>query len=445
MPKNPPITQPSKKPKIIEGLASRGAALDILRLLRSGLALDEALSVSKTFESLEGADRGFARALVMTVLRRRNTLDEIYAPFLDRPLKPNQHEVRTILRLAAAQIIFLETPPHAAASTAVDLARERRETAGFAKLINALCRRMAEADPERIKALPPRTDTPGWFWRKLERSHGAKAARTIAQVHASEPPLDLTFRTSADRDEWAEKLGAEPVGEVSLRQLDRGRTENIEGYEDGIWWVQDLAATLPARLAGDVAGKRVYDLCAAPGGKTMQLAAAGADVTAVDISPSRMERLTANLQRTNLKATSFICDVLDWQPEDLADVVLLDAPCTATGTVRRHPDLLWSKKEEDAEALAVLQDRMLDHVTAMVAPGGLLIFATCSLLPEEGEERAARFLKTHPEFERVPVTEEDVAGLPVINRDGDLRCTPAVLADKGGMDGFFAARFRKKD
>ena len=426
------------------GLMSRGAALDVLRLVQGGLSLDDALAQSKTFRELEGADRAFARALVMVVLRRRNTLDEIYAPFLDRPLKPGQHEVRAILRLAAAQIVLLGTPPHAAASTAVDLARERRDTAGFAGLINALCRRMTKVKPERIAELPARTDTPGWLWRQIERAYGAKAARAIAAVHASEPPLDLTFRTPGERDQWLERLDGEAVGPVSLRRREGGRIEALEGYADGAWWVQDVAATLPARLAGDVTGKRVYDLCAAPGGKTLQFAAMGAEVTALDISPSRMTRLEENLQRTGLTASPVVMDALDWQPETKADVVLLDAPCTATGTVRRHPDLLWSKKEDDATALAVLQDRMLDHVAGMVAPGGLLIFATCSLLPEEGEDRAARFLKTHSDYERVPVTPEEVNGLKVINRHGDLRCTPAALADKGGMDGFFAARFRKR-
>lgn len=427
------------------GLHARGAAMDVLRLIRSGLSLDEAMAQAKTFTALEGSDRGFARTLLMTLLRRRNTLDEIYTGFLDRPLKANQHEVRALLRLAAAQIILLETPAHAATSTTVDLAKERRDTNGFSGLVNALCRKMINYDREKLKGLPPRIDTPGWLWRKLERAYGAPATRKMAKTHITDPPLDLTFPTTDARDEWASRLSAEALGPLTLRlPSGAGRIEDLEGYVDGAWWVQDLSATLPVLLAGDVEGKRAYDLCAAPGGKTLQLATRGADVTAIDISPSRMARLEENIARIKVDVQTVVADVLDWQPEELADIVLLDAPCTATGTVRRHPDLLWSKKEEDAAALAVLQDRMLDHAVNLVAPGGLLIFVTCSLLPEEGEERAQRFLNTHPDFEHLPVSAEEVGGLNVINRYGDLRCTPAVLAEQGGMDGFFAARFRKK-
>ena len=347
--------RPKKQKPPMEGLIAREAALDVLRLIRKGFPLDDAMKHSEGFCALEGPDRGFARTLVMTVLRRRNSLDEIYGEFLDRPLAASQHETRSILRIAAAQICLLGTPPHAAAMTSVELAKGRRDSAGFAKLINALCRRMTELPAEKVAELPPRTDTPGWLWRQLERAYGAKTARAIAEVHRGEPPLDITVKDLATRDAWAEKLGGEPIGPASLRLTTSGRIEDFEGYTEGDWWVQDLAATLPVMLAGDVAGKRVIDLCAAPGGKTLQLAAAGASVTAVDISGRRMERLDENLARTKLQARRVVSDALDYLPETPGDVVLLDAPCTATGTVRRHPDLLWSKKEEDSRALAVMQ------------------------------------------------------------------------------------------
>ncbi|MEM6650224.1 MAG: RsmB/NOP family class I SAM-dependent RNA methyltransferase [Pseudomonadota bacterium] len=444
-----PISDDHEKPKRRElpprtkpGLPARGAALDLLRLTRRGRSLDEALTICRSFNDLEGADRAFARQLASTVLRRQGSLDEVVAAYLDRPLKANQHELRALLRLAAAQIVLLEVPPHAAASTAVDLARERQELRPFAKLVNALARRMAESGADTLEKLPPRVDTPGWLWRQLQRAYGPKKTADMALAHRQEPPLDMTVKELSSRDGLAVAIGASAVGPVSLRRTMGGRVEELAGYEDGSWWVQDVAATLPARLAGDIEDKMVYDLCAAPGGKTLQLAAAGAKVTAVDISPHRIERLHENLTRTGLSARVEEADILQWRPREKADVVLLDAPCTATGTIRRNPDLLWQKKEEEVDILSKLQDRMLGHALTLVKPGGLLIFATCSLLPEEGELRVEAALKRHDRLARVPVTPEEVGDLPVINKDGDIRCLPSFLKDQGGMDGFFVSRLR---
>jgi 16S rRNA (cytosine967-C5)-methyltransferase len=427
-----------RKPRFVPGLAARQAALDVLRLVSRGDGLDKALHLCRSFEALEGPDRGFARQMAMSVLRRQGSLDEVIETYLREPLGPKQTELRLILRLLAAQLLLLEVAPHAAGMIATELAKGRAETQGYARLVNALARRMAETGAERLAAVPLRADTPGWLWRRLERAYGPKTARAIAEAHRQEPPLDLTV--PKDRDAWAGRLGAEAVGPSTLRLTGGGRIEEIEGFEGGAWWVQDLAATLPVRLLGDVSGKRVLDLCAAPGGKTMQLCADGAEVIAVDSGEGRMGLLEANLARTGLSARTVVADVLQWAPEGMADAALLDAPCTATGTARRNPDVLRAKEEGLAGGLAKLQDRMIDRALSFLKPGGTLVFATCSLLPEEGEERAAAALSRHEGLTRRPVEPDEVGGLKVVNKEGDLRCHPGI---EPGMDGFFACRLVK--
>ncbi|WP_051882004.1 RsmB/NOP family class I SAM-dependent RNA methyltransferase [Parvularcula oceani] len=429
-----------KKPRReVAGMPARQAALDMLRLVSRGDSLDKALGVCRSFEELEGSDRAFARQLTTTVLRRQGSLDEVIETYLREPIGPQQAELRLVLRLLAAQILLLDTPPHAAGMTATELAKGRRETAGFARLVNALGRRMAETGKERLEKVPLRADTPGWLWRRFERAYGAKAARAIAEAHRREPPLDLTV--PKDRESWAEALEAEPVGPMTLRRQGGGRIEDLPGYAEGAWWIQDLAATLPVALMGEIEGLQVLDLCAAPGGKTMQLCARGAEVTAVDSGAGRMGLLEANLERTGLKARCVVGDVLLFEPDRLADMVLLDAPCSATGTARRNPDVLRSKDEALSAGLAKLQDRMIDRALTFLKPGGLLVFATCSLLPEEGEERAEAALGRHPDLARVPVSPDELAGLSgLVNKAGDLRCHPGKAP---GMDGFFATRLRK--
>lgn len=445
-PGGPPRGRKPGKPKpvrLLPGVPARAAALDILRAVRKGESLEEACDGARGFAVLEGPDRGFARLLATTVLRRMGTLDAIYEPDLDRELKPEQEELRAMLQLCAAQLILLDTPIHAVASTMVEVAKTRRDTEGYAGLVNVLCRRIADKGATRMAGQPARIDTPGWLWRRLERAYGPDMARAIAEAHRGEPPLDLTMCDPAEAEAWAGHLEATPIGPRTLRRAVGGRIEALPGYNEGAWWVQDLAATLPVALFGDVAGKTVYDLCAAPGGKTMQLAASGAHVTAVDASKARLERLADNLRRTRLDAHILHEDVLAWQPNERADLVLLDAPCTATGTIRRNPDLLWSKGEENLNALQNLQDHMLDEASRMVKPGGLLVFSTCSLLPEEGEARIAAALARHPGLSRLPIDPARIGGLPVINKDGDIRALPSIMTSAGGMDGFFASVLQK--
>ena len=347
-----------------------------------------------------------------------------------------------ILRIAAAQSLLLETPPHAAVSTAVSLASERRENAGYAKLINAVARKISNSGGAALAKLPARTDTPGWLWRAWERNYGPQLTRIIAEAHHREPPLDLTLKNPADAERWRESLDAEllPTGSLRLNRI--SDVKALEGFEDGAWWVQDTAASLPAKLLGDIKDKRVFDLCAAPGGKTLQLAAAGARVTAVDKAGVRLRRVVENLERVGLTAETIAEDVLDWTPTEKADAILLDAPCTATGTIRRHPDIPWSKSETDVTALAALQTKMIDHAAALLKPGGVLVYCVCSLQRAEGETQAKEALARNPALTRRPVSPDEIGGLAeAISRDGDLRTLPSMLGPQGGMDGFFAVRF----
>ncbi|MGE0408264.1 MAG: RsmB/NOP family class I SAM-dependent RNA methyltransferase [Amphiplicatus sp.] len=433
-----------KKSAAPAGLAARRAALDILTLIESGAALDNALATCRSFSALAGSDRAFARLLATSVLRRRGALDALIGAHIDKPLPRRAARASDILRLAAAQSVLLGTPDHAAVSTAVALAKSFRETAGYAGLVNAVVRKIARGGKAAIDKLPERVDTPGWLWRALDRAYGPATARAIARAHRPEPPLDLTPLHTDDREALAAALDATVLPTGSLRRRAPGDIAALAGFAEGKWQVQDAAAALPARLLGDVAGKRVFDLCAAPGGKTVQLAAAGAHVTAVDISGHRLKLVSENLARTGLAAETVKADILDWAPETKADAILLDAPCTATGTMRRHPDILWLKREEDIAALAERQAQLIDKAARLLNEGGLLVYATCSLLPEEGERQIEAALARHESLKRVPISPEEISGLSeAVTRTGDLRTLPSMWAEIGGLDGFFAARLRR--
>jgi 16S rRNA (cytosine967-C5)-methyltransferase len=423
------------------GLAARRAALDILTLVRDGSPFDEALEKCRSFNALEGADRGLARLLATTVLRRQGGLDEIIGPYLDRPLPKRAAKAMDMLRLAAAQSALLGTPDHAAVSTSVALAKAFRETEGYAGLVNAIARKIAKTGKAAIEKQPERVDTPGWLWRAWERTYGPATARAIALAHRAEAPLDLTPKHPEEAEALAGELGAEVLPTGSLRLRQGGDVRALPGYAEGLWWIQDAAAALPAKLLGDVKGKRVFDLCAAPGGKTMQLAAAGGQVTAVDIAGARLKTVAENLQRTGLAAETVKADILEWTPEEKADAILLDAPCSATGTIRRHPDILRTRTEGDIATLAKLQAEMIDKAAGLLKNGGLLVYATCSLQPEEGERQIEAALARHPRLKRVPVEASEIGGLAeAITRAGDFRTLPSIWAARGGMDGFFAAR-----
>lgn len=426
------------------GLASRRAAIDVLALVRQGATFDEALGRCRSFGALTGSDRGFAHALAATVLRRRGSLDHVIGAFIDRPLPGKAARVMDILRLTAAQSAILETPDHAAVSTSVALAKAFRETEGYAGLVNAVARKIARTGKATIKTLPARTDTPGWLWRSWERAYGPAVARAIAAAHQQEPPLDLTMRDPADAEAVAREMGGEVLPTGGVRMEGARDVTGLSGFAEGAWWVQDAAASLPAKLCGEVAGKRVFDLCAAPGGKTLQLAAEGAQVTSVDVAGPRLKLLAENLSRVGVQAETVKADLLTWAPPEKADVVLLDAPCSATGTIRRRPDIAWAKTPDDVAALARLQTQMIDRaIEHCLRPGGLLVYAVCSLQPEEGERQIEAALERRPELAREPVSAAEIGGVAeVINRHGDLRTLPSHWSARGGMDGFFAARLR---
>lgn len=425
------------------GLAARRIALDLLSgVVRRHRPLDESIESHADLQALDARDRGFVRTLVWTTLRRLGEIDKTIAGCIERPLPRKAGAVEDVLRLGVAQIRFLDSSPHAAVDTAVGLVGATG-LGGFKGLVNAVLRRVAREPAETLAPFAAaRLNTPDWLWGRWVSAYGEATAGAIAAQHLAEPPLDLTV--PEDGAGWAERLGGVLLPTGALRLSAAGAIPALSGYDDGAWWVQDAAAALPARLLGDVGGKRVIDLCAAPGGKTAQLAAAGAGVVAVERTPRRAERLRDNLARLRLQAEIIEADAAEWRPAEPADAVLLDAPCTATGTIRRHPDIAHLKKPADIETTARVQARLLRAARTMVAPGGLIVYATCSLEAEEGELQIEKMLAECSDFERVPVTPEEVGGLPeLIGRHGDLRSLPCHMGEQGGMDGFFAARLRR--
>ncbi len=434
-------TRPSAAP-----ISARRVALDVLDLvLGEQRPLDDVLAGHPRQRLLAARDRAHARLLAATTLRRLGQIDAALAPFLRAT--PKSIRVRNLLRLGAVQLLFLGTPAHAAVGETVALASGRE---GFARgLANAVLRRVAREGQALIEAQDAaRLNTPDWLWQSWSKAYGEERARAIAKAHLVEPPLDLTVK---DRPEiWAGRLDAEHLYGDSLRRPAGGAVEDLPGYAEGGWWVQDAAAALPARLlpAGllsDLAGQVVIDLCAAPGGKSAQLAAAGAKVIAIEASPRRAERLSANLQRLRLGAEVVVADARAWRPEHPAPRLLLDAPCTATGTIRRHPDIAWHKTPADVLRLAQLQRELLAAAAQMLAPGGTLLYASCSLQPEEGSGLIETALADGLPLERWPIAPEELGGLAVERTPtGEVRTLPCHLAGRGGLDGFFIARLRAR-
>ena len=421
------------------GLGAREAALAVLSaVLRKRRPLDAALDDALGSSGLSPRDAGFARAIVGETLRRFGQLDVLIRSFV--PKAPPPHKAGPTLELllaSACELLFLDVPAHAAVDAANRLAMRDAKAKHFKPLVNAVLRRVArEGAALRDAQDAERLNTPDWLWTRWCEAYGDETARAIARAHAKQPPLDLVMKAEAVAIENAFAL----PGDV-LRLQDGVRVDTLPGYEDGAWWVQDFAATLPARLFGDVRGKRVIDLCAAPGGKTAELVAVGADVTAVEREPARMARLRENIERLRMKAEFIEADVRDVAAGMRAPFVLLDAPCSATGTIRRHPELPWIKSAADVTLCAAAAGELIEAAAEMVAEGGTLVFAVCSLEPEEGSYQIADFLARHDAFRRAPITPDDVLGMAeLISADGDLRTLPCHMAEQGGMDGFYAAR-----
>jgi 16S rRNA (cytosine967-C5)-methyltransferase len=418
------------------GLAARKAALTLFQaaLNRRG-GLDEGIE-GTGLAGLDARDRGFARMLGMTVLRRLGALD---AALDARLAKPPPEAVRDLLRLGLAQVRYMNVPAFAAVSATLDLAQADKDARPFKGLINAVLRRLSEAPtPEE----DPQALMPLWLWARWSAAYGDQA-KALAALIIAEPPTDVTLKETSQSEALAKALQAESLIGGSLRAGLKGEISGWPGFADGSWWVQDAAAAVPARLLNIVPGQTALDLCAAPGGKTLQLAAAGAAVTALDRSVSRLRRVRENLTRTNLKAEIVAADAAEWKDERTFDAVLLDAPCSATGTYRRHPETLWLLRPGDLATVAALQKRLLDAAAARVAPGGRLVYCVCSLEPEEGEAQAAAFLKRHADFAIDPIAPgEGGAAEASLTLQATLRILPSQR--EGGQDGFFAARFVRK-
>ena len=392
-------------------------------------------------------DRALARMIATTALRQLGVLRAALATCLQKPLKGRAGAVEPILIAGAAELLFMESPAHAVVDSIVRLAKAHDETRPYAALVNGVLRRL-EREKETL-LLPLDTaklNTPPWLWKRWVRVYGEERTRAIAALHAVVPPLDLTIRENPGQ--WAESLSANLVGTHSVRLRRSGRIETLQGYGEGAWWVQDAAAALPAQLLSIAPGMVVADLCAAPGGKTAQLANAGAEVHAVDVSAKRLKTLDENMARLRFEAIVHAIDATKWQPPKPLDAILLDAPCSATGTIRRNPDAAWLKRDTDIAHLARVQSRLLDHAATLLKSGGMLIYCTCSLEPEEGEEQIAAFLSRNEGFMRDAIKPSEVPGFEnTVTPLGEVRILPVALPHDdpalAGASGFHVARLKK--
>jgi 16S rRNA (cytosine967-C5)-methyltransferase len=445
------------RPAEVPGLAARRIAADILDgVLHKHRTLDDQLdgpAAHPALKTLADRDRALMRRLVATILRRLGTLGHVLSRLLDRGVPTDAPRAQSALLIGAAQILWMDVPDHAAVDLSVRLVQSDRRAAKYAGLVNAVLRRCAREGAGLVDEVKTETlDLPPWLLRRWIAHYGEHTARAMAHAILHEPSLDLTVKS--DGTQWATRLHGELLQLGTVRTVLQGSVKMLPGFAEGQWWVQDAAAALPARLFGDIKGKRILDLCAAPGGKTAQLAHAGAEVTALDRSPARVARLKDNLARLQLTADAITADAVEWQGDAQGNVhggfdgILVDAPCTSTGTIRRHPDVAWLRQESDFAALTALQKRLLQKATHLLKPGGTLVYCTCSLEIEEGEAQIAALLAAESGLKRVPVDASEVAGLSeIVNADGDLRTLPSHLphADPrlAGLDGFYAARLVK--
>ena len=436
--------QQQRDAKIADSVkARRCAALAVMDVVANGKALELALAETDDYAGLEARDRAFARAIAATVFRRSGQIKAVLKPFVRK--KPTAR-VQAVLQTAVAQIVFMDVPPHAAVSETVDVLKSVKTTQGFANFANAVLRKVVEEGKQLAAATPPKANIPGWIRGEWERTYGKIPMTKIAVQLIKDPGLDLTV--TQKREDLAAATGGTPVGRQSLRLKSIGDVTALPEFEAGTWWAQDLAAAQPAQILmsqfSDVKNMRALDMCAAPGGKTLQLAAAGMAVTAVDKSGGRLKRLEENLARTKLSANVVPSDALDFDAEPFP-AVLLDAPCSATGTFRRHPDVLHNRSPKSVADLVRLQDKLLPKAASLTAPGGVLVYAVCSLQPDEGLPRIMKFLDTMPDFRLIPIS--SLPGLdlsPDRFEGGVVRTLPSDMPKSGGLDGFFIAALRRE-
>ncbi|MCM2294328.1 MFS transporter [Allorhizobium sp. BGMRC 0089] len=433
------------------GLAARIAASRLLSaVIDKKTSLDgmtDSQHGNPAYLALNDADRALVRAIVTTALRFLPRLEAMIAARLDTPLPEGARALHHSLIIAATQIVYLDSPDHSAVDLAVEQAHRDPRNRRFAKLVNAVLRRLVREKSAVLEETSGIVCLPDWFYRRLSSVYGEPAANAIAEAQLQPAAIDLTAK--ADAALWAERLQGFllPTGSIRLGAFS-GAVSALEGFEEGVWWVQDAAASLPVKMFGMLKGKTAVDLCAAPGGKTAQLIAGGAVVTAVEQSANRLKRLEGNLARLGLEATLVQSDLLAFAPQTLFDLVLLDAPCSSTGTIRRHPDVLYTKGPEDIAKLAGVQEKLLRHAVTLVKPGGSIVFSNCSLDPVEGEEMMSRLLNERDDLQRVPLLPSDWPGLEeAVTPLGDFRTSPAMLRlDNGfasGLDGFYACHLRR--
>jgi len=434
--------------ELYNGIAARRAALNLLQsVIQRKQALDYALETEEGLKTLSVRDRAFTRMLVSTTLRRMGQIDDLIERAIDKKDTPRNLTLQNILRLGTTQILFMDVPDHAAVDTTVRLA----ELAGMERqkgFVNGLLRTLTrQGEDWKSTQNVSEYNTPSWLFDIWANDYGIDIARQIAEAHLLEAPLDITVKVPEEQNFWANLLGAERLPTGTLRLASGGTIQDREGFHEGHWWVQDASAAIPATLFGNIKGKTVLDLCAAPGGKTLQLASQGAQVTALDRSANRLKRLTENLQRTHLSdsVTVLAADAVTWEPQTPAPYILLDAPCSATGTMRRHPDVAHLKLPQDLPGLLNIQANLLAQAFKNLEPEGVLIYCTCSLQKSEGEHQIAAFLQKTPRATRLPIMAEELGGeTESLTSDGDLRILPFHQAETGGMDGFYVARLTKR-
>lgn len=438
----------SEAPGAHEMMSARRAALELLSVVLSQKqALDHVLERHEGFRALPIRDKAFCRMLTSTTLRRLGQIDDLIRQALHKGGE-NHITLQNILRLGVTQIMFMDVPDHAAVDTSVRLAdaAELDRKKGF---VNGVLRTITRSGKEWVARQDEgRLNTPEWLLKSWIEDYELRTAAEIAKANLAEAPLDISIKDEADRNYWQSTFKATQIGTGTLRCHAGGPVQEREGFHDGKWWVQDAAAAMPAKLFGDIEGRTVIDLCAAPGGKTMQLAAQGARVIALDRSAQRMKRLSENLERMRLadKVKIEIADAAEWHPKEAPRYILVDAPCSATGTIRRHPDVAHLKSPNDIQRLIETQARILNNAFEMLAPGGTLIYCTCSLQKSEGEDQILRLFENHINAYKIPITANEIGGLDeAITDHGDVRLLPYHLAALGGMDGFFISRITKQE
>lgn len=440
---------PSTSSEKDKGIDMRRAALAIIEaVFDHGQMLDAAQRTEG--KDLDARDQAFLKQLTTLYFKKRGSLRWVIRQLMERPLPVKMIAVERLIELGIVQILFMRTADHAAVDQSVRLIGSRRNTSerNMKGLANAVLRNAIRQRDELLVGVEAETliDLPGWLRKRWVLKMGEDTVKAIALSMRQDVTIDITVKDPTERESLAKAFDADILPTGSLRLKQATDITQLDGFAEGRWWVQDMAAAIPATLFGSLVGKHVADLCAAPGGKTMQLAAQGAKVTAIDRSSERMPRLWQNLERTKLtdSVDPLVQDIMEWKANKAITHILLDAPCSATGTMRRNPDGPWLKSVKQIRELTVMQSNMLDHVFAQLPEGGKLIYCVCSLEDEEGPDQISAFLERTQNAKLIPITSDEVGGMDALcTEDGYLRCRPDFLAEQGGMDGFFAARIDK--